>query len=131
MWETLIDDSPFTMDEYAPVINDDNRWYGTYQEGELISLWYAHRLNHIMWQVHAHFRPCYWGKGFSTAHGKRALEGIFKSTKAKKLYGQLPDNAKQVAAFVKRIGFKQEGRSKRAWQKNGKLHDLIHIGVYI
>jgi RimJ/RimL family protein N-acetyltransferase len=130
MWDTIVDDSPITIEDFEPPMDDLHRWYATYDDDELVSVWYLHQLNHIMWQLHIHYRPKYWGTGVSTAHAKAALKKVWVNTKAKKLYATIPDYAKPVLDLAKRTGFKQEGRIKRAYQKDGILYDLIQIGVY-
>lgn len=129
-WETVKDDSPVTFADYEPLIDEDNRWFASYENKELIALFYVHRLNLIMWQIHIQFRPQYWGKGYSTKHGKAILDRIWSDTGCKKLYAVAPDYAKQVIALAKRTGFKQEGRTKKAFQKDGVVYDQIHLGVY-
>ena len=129
-WETVIDDSPLDFNEYVPAIDDNNRWYASYEGDDLVSMFYVHRLNLITWQLHIQFRPQYWGKGVSTAHAKAVLEEIWSDTKCKKIYALVPDYATYVLALAKRTGFKQEGRTKRSFQKGGIVYDQIHIGVY-
>lgn len=129
-WETAKDDSEVSFEDYEPVINDDSRWYATYEDDDLVSLWLAHRLNLITWQIHIHYRPQYWGTGISTAHAKVALKNIWDNTRCKKIYALVPDYATQVLALAKRTGFRQEGRTKRSFQKGGVIYDQIHLGVY-
>lgn len=129
-WETVIDDSPISFDDYEAPIDEDNRWYGSYEGDDLVSLFYVHRLNLITWQLHIQFRPEYWGKGISTAHGKAQMDFIWEDTGCKKIYALVPAYATYVLDLAKRYGFKQEGRTKRSFQKDGVIHDQIHIGVY-
>lgn len=129
LWDTVIDDSEVNSEEIEPAINDQHRWYATYNdEGELVSLWYAHQLNHIMWQIHTHFREKFWGKDLSVPHSRLALKKIWINTGAKKLYALVPEFAKPVLKLAKATGFKQEGRQKLSYQKNGKIYDQIHLG---
>jgi len=129
-WPTVKDDSDVQFEDYSPPMDNDNRWYASYENDELVSLFYAHRLNLITWQLHIQFRPQYWGKGYSTAHSKAVLEEIWNDTKCKKLYALVPAYADYVLKLAKRVGFKQEGRTKKSFQKNGVIGDQIHIGVY-
>lgn len=129
-WEIVKDDSPVKFTDYSPVMDEDNRWYASYEEDTLVSLFYVHRLNLITWQLHIHFRPEYWGKGYSSPHGKEQMDIIWKETGCKKVYALVPSYATYVLDLAKRYGFKQEGRTKRSFQKNGVIYDQIHIGVY-
>jgi len=129
-WETVVDDSPVKFEDYSPAIDKDNRWYASYEGDDLVSMFYIHRLNLITWQLHIQFRPQYWGKGISTEHSKAVLDEIWSDSKCKKLYALVPAFAKPVLDLAKRVGFKQEGRTKRSYQKDGVIHDQIHIGVY-
>ena len=129
-WEIAKDDTELSIEDYVPPIDEDNRWYGSYENDELVAAFFVHRLNLITWQLHIQFRPQYWGKGVSTAHSKAILEEIWKDTKCKKLYALVPEYATYVLKLAKRVGFKQEGRTKKSFQKNGVIYDQIHIGVY-
>lgn len=129
LWDVIIDDSVVNSEDLAPAINEDHRWYATYgEDGDLVSLWYAHRLNHITWQIHTHFRKKYWGKDLAVPHSKLALKKIWVNTNAKKLYALVPEFAKPVLRLAKATGFKQEGRQKLSYQKNDKIYDQIHLG---
>ena len=129
-WMIVIDDSPLDFNDYVPAIDEDNRWYATYYDDDLVSMFHVHRLNLITWQLHIQFRPEYWGKGISTAHAKVCLEEIWRDTECKKIYAIVPEYATYVLDLAKRTGFKQEGRTKKSFQKNGVRYDQIHIGVY-
>ena len=130
LWDVLNDDTPASPEDFVPVINDQCRWYATYENGELVSLWFAHQQNYITWQIHTHFRKRFWGQGISTHHGRAALKKIWANTQANKLYAMIPEYAEPVLNLAKRLGFKQEGRIKRSLQKGGVVYDQIHIGVY-
>lgn len=130
LWSVLNDDTPVGPEDFVPVICDDARWYATYEDDELVSLWFVHRLNYITWQIHTHFRKKYWGKDYSDRHSKAALKKIWTNTKARKLYALIPAAATPVLALAKRHGFKQEGRMKNGLLKDGVLQDQIHLGVY-
>lgn len=130
MWSTISDDTPLDEEAVSPPFSDMHRWYATYEDDKLVSVWFVHQLNLITWQLHIHFLPEYWGKGFSTPHAQKALKKIWTNTKAKKLYASVPEFAKPVLDLAKRTGFKQEGRMKKSYQKDGEIYDQIHIGVY-
>jgi RimJ/RimL family protein N-acetyltransferase len=129
-WEIVKDDSPVSFEDYNAPLDENNRWYASYEDDQLVALFYVHRLNLITWQLHIQFRPQYWGKDMSTAHSKALLDYIWKDTECKKLYAIVPAYADYVLKLAKRVGFKQEGRTKKSFQKNGVIHDQIHIGVY-
>ena len=129
-WETVKDDSPVEFSEYVPMLDENNRWFATYDGEDLVSLFYVHRLNLITWQLHIQFRPHYWGTGISTEHALACVDEIWSKVGCKKLYAIVPAYAQPVLDLAKRVGFKQEGRTKRSFQKDGEIHDQIHIGVY-
>jgi RimJ/RimL family protein N-acetyltransferase len=130
MIDVILDDTPVDPETASIPFSDDHRWYATYEDAELVSIWYVHRLNLITWQLHIHFRPKWWGTGVSTPHARAAMKKVWTNTKAKKLYASVPDYATPVLNLAKRTGWKQEGRMKNSWQKGGEVYDQIHIGVY-
>lgn len=128
--DVITDDTPITTEDINPPIDDDHRWYATYNpEGELVSLWYVHRANLIMWQIHTHYRKKFWGSEHNVAHAKKALRKIWVNTGAKKLYALVPETATSVLKLAKKTGFKQEGRIKGSYQKNGDILDQIQLGL--
>ena len=60
---------------------------------------------------------------------RAAVQWMWDNTSAQKLYCQVPARNRHAVAYVRRAGFAPEGRLTDAYLKNGKLHDLIVMGV--
>ena len=82
------------------------------------TVWGATRLNEVMWMLGVIQTP-------SIEEAKEVLEYIWNDTKATKFVSFLPDGA-ELKALAKKLGFKQEGRLKKA----SPTGDLIVLGQY-
>lgn len=60
---------------------------------------------------------------------KAAIAWMWSKTPAQKLYCQIAADNRQAIWYAMRGGFLREGRISRAFLRNGKLHDLIVLGV--
>lgn len=82
-------------------------------------------LNRILYECHVAMFP-------GTASDEAATQAIawmWANTQAKKLVCNIPAISRHAIAYAHRAGFVREGRMKDAFMRNGKLHDLIVMGV--
>lgn len=129
VWDYISDDSEFGFAGFEPRIDDDSRWYLASHEGRIVGAFWMRRVNHITWEAHANVVPSHWGDGKGTEVCRKALDVMIEDTGAKKVVAQIPTLCKPVLRMAEGIGFEREGVSVRAWQKNGKLYDVIHLGI--
>lgn len=129
VWHFISDDTKQTVDEFEPRFDDGSRWYVAYEDGEILGAFWARRINHITWELHANIRPAIWGHKRGTEICREALEKMMEDTGGLKFVATIPDNCPQVQEMAEAIGFEREGASVRSWQKNGELYDQVYYGI--
>jgi RimJ/RimL family protein N-acetyltransferase len=100
------------------------------EDGRTVGILMMMRKNHITWELHVGFHPDVWGTGVPRKFGKEMIRTAFEETGAKKLIAMIPVDYEPVWKFAKYCGMKIEGTAKKAWQKNGVVHDAYYLGVY-
>lgn len=84
----------------------------------------AYPLNLISYDIHIAIHPN--GRGIEgLAAFNDGIDWIFNNTSCEKLIMFCPSNNQRVIKFVKKCGFKQEGRLKRSFKKDDMKHDQL------
>lgn len=129
VWDYLTDDSGLKFEDYQPRIDEDSRWYISFDEyGEVVGAFWCRRVNHVTWESHANIRPKFWGDKNGTKHCQAAIDLMFEDTGGKKMIALIADCFPQVQQMAEDIGFVREGVQTLSWQREGKLYDQIHYG---
>lgn len=129
LWDYLSDDSPIEPWEFDARVDETSRWYASWEDAELLGVYWARQLNHVTWEIHTNVRLAWWGSGKTVPHAKATLQFIFDDTGAHKMNAIIPETATHVLRYAKEVGFVEEGRSKESLMKNGKLQDQIYLGI--
>lgn len=129
LWESMKDDYMLAPDEFEPVIDDHNKWFLARKDNKVLGVIRAHRLNHIMWQVHVGFSIKYWGTEHTKAVGSLILPAVFEATGAEKLYANIPVDREPVIMYALDNGMEIEGTCKKSWSYDGVLLDTYHLGA--
>lgn len=130
VWEYLTDDSGLKFEDYSPRLDEDSRWYITYDEYDTpVAAFWLRRLNGVTWEAHANVAPQYWGNKKGTKLCKQALAFAFEDTEALKFVAQIPDSSKATQKMAAAIGFSREGINKQSFLRDGVLHDQVYFGM--
>ncbi len=71
----------------------------------------------------------YWGKGYGPAAFALLLEFCFGELNLHRVYLRVYDfNQRGIRAYQK-LGFKEEGRLREAFYREGAYHDVIYMGL--
>jgi RimJ/RimL family protein N-acetyltransferase len=122
------DDSPARKD-FEPVFGP-NLWYVTVHDGwDLLGLWLFIARSSVLWEVHTALLPCAWGaQGLSAA--KEMAKWIFTEIpQMHRLITEVPAYNRLAVKFAERAGMTQYGVNPKSFQKLGKLHDLVLLGL--
>lgn len=124
---TIIDD---TWDGAAYQPNTINDIYlGCMAKGEFAGLFKFHWIGGSVLQAHAHILKKY-RKDFSEKFAKAAINYILVNIqRCDKLEAKVPTIYPNVSNYLKRIGFVQEGISRKSFKKNGEMHDMLMFGM--
>jgi RimJ/RimL family protein N-acetyltransferase len=96
--------------------------------GEVLGLFILAPQNHICWEIHTRLLPCAWGERAAAA-AKGILEWVWANTPAQRLVTFCPAYNRLAIRFAKRAGMTEYGRNPQSWQKDGRLHDQVLLGI--
>lgn len=95
---------------------------------EILGLWALAPQTSACWEVHTCLLP--------NAYGKRAHQAVMEfedwvwnNTKAMRVVTDVPEYNRVALRFSLNAGLKQFGLNPKAYMKNGKLHDVIMLGI--
>ena len=117
LWDEIAeDDAP----PYQPdVVNE--YYVGIFADGEYIGMYRLHQLKSVLWEGHAFILK----REHSDASGAVIKEWIVENLEgAKKVIAHAPECFPNVIAFLKRMGFVEQGYSSDSYTKNGV------VGIY-
>jgi len=84
--------------------------------------------NGVCWQAHICFLPCAYGEKTRSAFAQM-LKWMWAKTRARRIWGAIPTYNTLAIKFAKEAGFGVCGRNFDSWQKDGKLYDMILLGI--
>lgn len=71
----------------------------------------------------------YWGKGYGREGMKLLLDYAFYEMNLHRMTLRVFSFNERAVRLYKKIGFKSEGKSREALFREGKWHDIIHMGI--
>jgi len=71
----------------------------------------------------------YWGKGFGSEGLRLVLDYAFYEMNLHRVSLRVFSFNVRAIRMYKRIGFKEEGNSRQSLFRDGKWHDIIHMGI--
>ena len=84
--------------------------------------------NAVTYDGHVNVLPA--GRGKMALLAERAgISWMFENTPCQKIQGWTPAHYKHVLEYHIRVGFKEEGISRKSWLSGGKLYDEILFGI--
>ena len=85
-------------------------------------------VNGVTYEAHICFLRCAYGAKAKAAFAQM-LAWMWSWTIAERICGAIPDYNRLAIAFCKRIGFGEYGVNPQSWLKNGRLHDMVMLGI--
>jgi RimJ/RimL family protein N-acetyltransferase len=81
------------------------------------------------WEIAIGLFPEARGRGIGTAAQRLLVDYLFEHTRAERIQVTTdPENAAELAA-VKKVGFQEEGRVRRAQWRGGRWHDQVLLSL--
>lgn len=125
LFATIADDGE-TADNYQPdVLN--NYFLGIYHGDELIAIYIFKQINSATIDCHANI-PKRYRRDYSTLCGVEAYNW-FLETEFLKMQATVPEIYQNVVDYLERFGWKREGRLRQSCMRNGKIIDMIMLGI--
>lgn len=126
---------PYVGDDFAPdpdnwePYQDESIWYVLVKDGEeVLGLWAFIPHNQICWDVHTCLLP--------NARGSRARQAaqelapwFWENTTCERVITEVPEYNRIALMFAKRAGMEVYGTNPKSFKKDGRLHDLILLGM--
>ena len=115
-WDNIAADNQSNFDEFLPDVNAD-RFFGGFVAGEIVGIVMLKDKDE---HTAAHIITVPEKKAYAYILAKRALNHAKMPVQT-----EIPDNYLNVIKFAEYLGFKEIGRRKEGWVKNGIAGDLI------
>lgn len=125
IWETI------SEDDYDPAdfhVDLNECWLMVGDDVEVMGLYNLHPINGITLQIHPMILKEFRGKA-AYESGKLALKWVVENTAYEKVFCYIPTIYRNVILFAMRCGMVKEGINRRSWLKNGKIHDMVLLGI--
>jgi RimJ/RimL family protein N-acetyltransferase len=95
---------------------------------ELLGLFILEPQNHVCWQIHTRLLPCAWGARAAEA-AKGIIAWVKNYTPCRRLVTICPAYHRLAIRFAKRAGMTEYGVNPDSWQKDGRLHHQVLLGI--
>ena len=82
----------------------------------------------VQYEIHVSMMKEHRGKAGVKA-AKEGIEYMWQNTSARKLVGFIPAYNTAAVKFARMMGFKKEGVLTKSYRKDGKMHDMIIVGI--
>lgn len=142
-WDPMQPKEFYTLSYHKRKLNME---YGMFKDNSLVRFWIFKKddnklIGNVCYSniVMGNFKSCYLGykldkdeinKGYMTEAIKRTVEIMFEDFGLHRIEANVvPRNARSLRVMEK-LGFEQEGFSRRYLEINGKWEDHIHFAVY-
>lgn len=124
IWERAAEDG-LNPDEYFPSYNDMTAWLVCKEGKENIGI----MLIHIDTSISAILHPYLIKAGKGQKMIKAFYRWFLDNTPLLKINVAIPELYKEVIAFSKSMGFKDEGFNRSSYMKDGKVYGQINMGI--
>lgn len=128
LYPWVIDDHAPSREEYEPTMHPSLLYLIVRDYGELQGLFFFHPINAVTFEIHTCLLPHAWG-GKARAIAREMLKWLWENTDCQRLVTTVPDYNRLALVFAKASGMKEYGRNPESFMKDGKLRDLILLGI--
>ena len=125
-WVT--DDASPAREDYRPIESDAVIYLLVYDAAELLGMFLFTPQSGVCVEVHTCLLPHAWGSR-ATAAAAAARAWIWAHTPAARIVTSVPADNRLALRFAVRSGMLEYGRNPASIRKNGRLEDLILLGI--
>jgi RimJ/RimL family protein N-acetyltransferase len=117
-----------TPEDWAP--NEDERivYLEVRDAGELLGIVTLIPQNAVCYEIHAALLPIAWGPRSAEAL-RGAIAWMFERSPARRIVASIPAYNRLAIALGKRAGMQQYGVNVASFERGGRLHDQILLGL--
>jgi RimJ/RimL family protein N-acetyltransferase len=128
VYPAVSDDFSPPADKWEPVKHAE-AWYVIARDGEeTLGLWALFPDNRICWKVHTCLLPKAYGERAKIAV-REAIAWVWANTPCLRVVTDVPEYNRLALKFALDAGLTQFGLNPKAYMKDGKLHDVIMLGI--
>lgn len=128
IYEECADDFSPSRQEFEPVMHPSVLYLVVRDHGVLQGLFFFHPINAITYEVHTCLLPHCWGHA-ARLIAREMLKWLWANTAIYRLITSVPDYNRKASIFARAAGMKEYGRNPESFMKEGKLRDLILLGI--
>lgn len=128
IYPSASDDFSPPAEEWEPVRHKDAWYVIASDEGETLGLWALLPDNRICWKVHTCLLPKAYGERARIAVGEFSA-WVWANTSCLRVITDVPIYNRLALKFALHAGLTQFGLNPRSYMKNGKLHDVVMLGI--
>lgn len=135
LWQIVLEDSIYkiTSDDFSPaprnwkLAESEACIYLLARRGEEVLGFCAfYPVNGVTFDAHL----CFLSRGAVNQDAfAQMLAWMWRSTRAARIVGSIPDYNRSAIKFSERAGFAVYGINPQSWMKDGRLRDLILLGI--
>ena len=114
--------------DWEPIDHPSVHYRVVRDDGEVIGLFIVCCISPILWLVHQMFLPSAWGFKSKRA-GREFARWIWSNTNVERITGEIVESNTLALRYAQQAGFDVWGVNPRCVMKDGKLQDLIHVGI--
>lgn len=129
VWAGITDDFSPSAEDWEPE-QDDRVWYVLAKSGadSILGMFIFYPENPICWRSHSCLLPESWGEHALTAY-REACAWLWENSSCLRIIGAVPETNPLALRIALRCGLEKWGVNPKAFQKDGKLVDVIMVGI--
>lgn len=130
LWPWMRDDfTPLYASSWKPALGPGLLYLrGRDLYGDTLAIFPCTMRNGVLWEIHCAILPRAWGSPATTLV-RMAFEFLFHQRGARRIEAAIPSDNRLALALAHRAGMSWCGVNTGAFQRNGRLHDLVLMGI--
>jgi RimJ/RimL family protein N-acetyltransferase len=128
VYPSISDDFSPAPQDFQPHIGPGTLYLAVYDGDNYLGCFLFVQWSPVMFEVHTCLLPAAYGAK-ATEAAKAAAEWMFHHTTCRRIITHVPQYNRLALRFAERAGLTQCGRNYQSYQKDGRLHDLIMLGL--
>lgn len=129
VWNTITDDFSPQPRDWEPN-QDEAVWYvlAKTEGGSLLGMFTFYPENAICWRSHVCMLPESWGLQAQQAC-REVFTWLWAHSSCLRIIGSIPECNSLALGFALQCGMERFGINRKAYQRGGKLFDLVMLGI--
>lgn len=122
------DDLTPSAEDVEVVLSPAVTYLGAYARGLYLGLFFLHRHNCVLFEVHTALLPHAWGAR-AVECAKACIEWVFANTACERLITSVPEDNPLALRLALKAGMRHYGINPQSMRREGVLLDLVMLGI--